>query len=69
MQIGVACSCSLIKARRPTPEKALGSFFGICGVGHPGFVAFAAVAPTITMMVPIRLAILSTQFDGSAAVA
>jgi hypothetical protein len=37
------------KARRPAPEKALGVLSGailggLCGVGHPGFVAFAAVA-------------------------
>jgi hypothetical protein len=35
------------------------------GVGHPGFVAFAAVAPTIPMTVPIFSAVMSRQFGGS----
>jgi hypothetical protein len=32
---------------------------------HPGFVAFAAVAPTIPMTVPIFSAVTSRQFGGS----
>jgi hypothetical protein len=32
---------------------------GLCGVGHPGFVAFAAVAPMIPMTVPIFSAVTS----------
>jgi hypothetical protein len=36
----------------------------LCGVGHPGFVAFAAVAPTIPMTVP-TFSVASLQFGGS----
>jgi hypothetical protein len=35
---------------------------GLCGVGHPSFVAFAgAVAPTIPMTVPIFSAVTVEQ--------
>jgi hypothetical protein len=37
----------------------------LSGVGHPGFVAFAATAPTITTTVPTRSAVTSRQFGGS----
>jgi hypothetical protein len=36
----------------------------LCGAGHPGFVAFAAVAPMIPMTVPIRSAVMSRAFGG-----
>ena len=48
----------------PSPALAR-SWGGLCGVGHPGFVAFAAVAPTIPMTVPIRSAVTSRPFGGS----
>jgi hypothetical protein len=35
------------------------------GVGHPGFVAFAAVAPMIPMTVPTFSAVTSRQLAGS----
>jgi hypothetical protein len=34
------------------------------GVGHPGFVPFAAVAPLIPMTVPNFSAVTSRQFGG-----
>jgi hypothetical protein len=55
--------CRLIGAPSPALARSWG---GLCGVGHPGFVPLpAAVAPTITVMVPVRSADLSTQFSGS----
>jgi hypothetical protein len=38
------------------------SWGGLCGGGHTGFAAFAAVARSITMMVPVRSSVLSMQF-------
>ena len=40
----------------PSPTLAR-SWGGLRGVGHPGIVAFAAVAPTIPMTVPIFSAV------------
>jgi hypothetical protein len=48
----------------PSPALAR-SWGGLCGVGHPGFVGFAAVAPTIPMTVPTFSAVTSRQFGGS----
>jgi hypothetical protein len=48
----------------PSPALAR-SWRGLCGVGHPGFVAFAAVAPTIPMTVPTVSAVTARKFGGS----
>jgi hypothetical protein len=48
------------------PNPALARSRGrLCGGGHPGFAAFAAVAPTITMTVPVRSSVLSMQLGRS----
>jgi hypothetical protein len=52
--------------RNSAPSFALArSRGGLSGVGHPGFVAFAAVAPTIPMTVPTFSAVTSRKFGGS----
>jgi hypothetical protein len=48
------------------PRPAMARSWGVlCSVGHPGFVAFAAVAPMIPMTVPIFSAVTSMQFADS----
>jgi hypothetical protein len=55
-------SPAALRMRRPRPGAILGR---LCGVGHPGFVAFAAVAPTTPMTVPACSCVVSRQFGGS----
>jgi hypothetical protein len=59
---GPGTAARLIGAPSPALARSWG---GLCCVGHPGFVAFAAVAPTIPVTVPTFSAVTSRPFGGS----